>query len=328
VSSGLVAAVVPGAPVRVVVNGAATWNLTARLDALPEPVAHTVFASSWAEGLGGTSAGKAVSLAALGAEVVLQTVLGADDAAARVRGALDRPGIEVRALPSAGGLSERHANLIDAAGNRVSVYLELPSPAARAERPPAVVGIAAAVLDLAGHSVPLLAAYRSAGIPVWCDVHDDDGSADGYARPFTAAADVVVASDVKIADVDAYLRARIVEGARLAVCTRGGSGSRALFAGDAGERWFDVGVAPVDTVVDTEGAGDAFVAGLLVALARGASVARALAEASAAGAAAVATAGLGAGGATPELVARLAEWVAVVETSAPPAHVSAAEVAE
>lgn len=302
------------AGIRVVVNGAASWNVTARVETLPAPVSQTLFADRWGEGLGGTSAGKAVTLAALGAEVVLQTVLGADREAQSVRSALARPGIVVRATESANGRTERHVNLLDASGGRVSIYLELPQAAPTAQPPAVDRDAVAAVLDLADHSVPLLAAYRDAGIPVWCDVHDDDGTAEGYSRPFTAAATVVVASDVRIADVDGYLRARIAEGARLAVCTRGAEGARAVHRNESGERWYEVGPAGVDQVVDTEGAGDAFVAGLLMALARGADVPRALAEASATGALAVASAGLGASAADAHAVARLAEAVRVTVT--------------
>ncbi|GAA4155350.1 hypothetical protein GCM10022286_04170 [Gryllotalpicola daejeonensis] len=304
------------ARVRVLVNGPASWNVTARVGALPEPVSQTLFAERWSEGVGGTSAGKSLTLAALGAEVVLQTVVGVDEVAGQVLRALEVPGVEVRATGSVSRRTERHLNLLDASGGRVSIYLELPQAQQVHQAAPPTVDpdVTAAVLDLCDHSVPLLSAYRSIGVPVWCDVHDDDGAADGYARPFTAAADVVVASEVRLADVDSYLRDRIAEGAQLAVCTRGGDGARAVHADETGERWYDVGPAPADEVVDTEGAGDAFVAGLLMGLSRGAVVPQALAEASAAGAIAVASAGLGASAADAAAVARLAEAVEVTVT--------------
>lgn len=286
-----------------------------RVGALPDPRPHTVLADGWSDGLGGTSAGKAVTLVALGAEVTLRTVLGEDDAAAHIRAALERPGLEVVALPAAGRASERHVNLVADDGGRLSVYLTLPD----AVEPPSVrplgellAGAGAAVVDLAEHSRPVLAAARAAGVPVWCDVHDDDGEGE-YARAFTAAADVVVASDVRMADPVAYLRARVAEGARLAVCTRGADGALALSAGDADEdaRWYDVGPAPVHEVLQSEGAGDAFTAGLLWSTLRGDPVPRALAVASACGGVAVAGPGLAAPYATPRTVTALADRVAV-----------------
>lgn len=299
---------------RVIVSGPVAWNVTARLEELPAPVAQTVFAQAWTEGIGGTSAGKALTLAGLGAHVTLRTLVGSDDAGQRVLGALAHPSIDVHAMPTADGLTERHVNLIDASGSRVSVYLELPQPV-EAEHPlgPGLDGFAAALVDLAAHSVPLLGLLRDAQVPVWCDVHDDDGAGDGYCRPFTAAAHVVIASDAKLADVDGYLAARVAEGAELAVCTRGGLGSVAVHVDEDGEHWFDVGTAEVRDVVDTEGAGDAYTAGLLLALARGATVPVALAEAAAAGAIAVGTKGLGAVHADAATVSRLASTVEVIE---------------
>ena len=68
--------------VAVVVNGPASWNTLVRLDALPDARPQTLAARSAQHGLGGTSAGKAVTLAALGVEVLLATVLGDDEPAA------------------------------------------------------------------------------------------------------------------------------------------------------------------------------------------------------------------------------------------------------
>lgn len=289
------------------VVGPSSWNTTVRVASLPEPRPHTTFAQGWAQGLGGTSAGKALTLAALGTDVTVRTVLGDDDAARDVAAALARPRITLDVLPARDGASERHVNLVDATGGRVSVYLTLPE-AADPVPPVRLDGVAAAVVDLAEHARPVLASARSAGVPVWCDVHDDDGTSGAYARAFTSAADVVVASDVRLDDPAAYLRDRVAQGARLAVVTRGAAGSLAL---DRDGRTYDVPPAPVPAAVQAEGAGDAFTAGLLVASLRGDDVARALAVASAAGGLAVCTPGLAAADATLDAVDLLADRVDV-----------------
>ncbi|MBO9553910.1 PfkB family carbohydrate kinase [Cellulomonas sp.] len=277
---------------RVVVNGPAAWNTLVQLPALPEPRSHTLFASGHTDGLGGTSAGKAVTLAALGVDVTLRTLLGDDREAGLVRAALTHPRIDVRGEPARDGRTERHVNLMADDGGRVSVYLELPSAVADAS-PELLAGIDAAVLDLADHSRPLLARSRAAGVPVWCDVHDDDGDAT-YAREFADAADVLLVSHVRLADPRAYLDARVAAGATLVVCTRGAAGAIARDAGG----WWEVPVAPVDEVVDTNGAGDAFLAGLLSGVLDGLPTAAALARASACGALAVSDPRLGAPSAT------------------------------
>ncbi|GIG36747.1 carbohydrate kinase family protein [Cellulomonas pakistanensis] len=290
----------------VVVVGPASWNTVVRVDALPGARSQTLFASGHHDGLGGTSAGKAVTLAALGVDVRLRTVLGADALGDAVRDALAHPRIALDAVPAADGRTERHVNLVAADGGRVSVYLELPSPGVAVDPADGLAGARVAVVDLAELSVPVLAAAREAGVPVWCDVHDDDGVA-AFQRPFADAADVLLVSEARLDDPAAYLRARVAGGARLAVCTRGSRGALAL---DPDGFW-EVGAAPVASVVDADGAGDAFLSGLLAATLAGRGTAEALAWASAAGALAVTTESLGAPHATAESVRALAARVAV-----------------
>ncbi|MDQ0373488.1 carbohydrate kinase family protein [Cellulomonas humilata] len=286
----------------VLVNGPASWNTLIRLPALPDPRSQTLFASSHHDGLGGTSAGKALTLAALGVDVTLRTAIGDDGEGSRVRAALAHPRILLVVQEVAA--TERHVNLMADDGARVSLYLELPSPGPGPV--PSLDGVDAAVLDLADHSRPLLTAARAAGVPVWCDVHDDDGLAD-YPRDFAAAADVLLVSAARLTDPRAYLSGAVARGCRLAVCTDGGNGALALDA----DGWIEVPAAPVADVVDTNGAGDAFLAGLLSGVLDDLPVEAALARASAAGATAVTTRDLGAPAATVPTLDVLAATVPV-----------------
>ena len=115
----------------VVVNGPASWNTVVRLADLPEPSPHTVAATGYHDGLGGTSAGKAVTLAALGLPTTLVTTLGDDEAATRVLCALraGRHGDRLRVVArhAVAGGTERHVNLVSDDGERVSLYLEQPT---------------------------------------------------------------------------------------------------------------------------------------------------------------------------------------------------------
>ncbi|WP_433265483.1 carbohydrate kinase family protein [Actinosynnema sp. CS-041913] len=249
---------------KVFVAGPVSWNHLVLLDRLPEPKPHTVFARGHRTAVGGTSAGKALNLAHLGADVTLRTVVGDDEAGHAIAEVLTAAGVELIA-EVAPGASEQHLNLMSPEGGRVSIYLELPELAHPRHDDRALAALAeadAAVIDLADHARPLLAAAERAGVPVWCDVHDYDGTAD-YHRDFVRAADYLFLNDDGMchSDLLAFLRQRVADGTRTAVATRGAQGAVAAVA----DGLHHVPAAPVERIVDTNGAGDAFFAGFLVA---------------------------------------------------------------
>ncbi|GAA1357153.1 hypothetical protein GCM10009660_59610 [Catellatospora bangladeshensis] len=279
---------------QVFVAGPVAWNRLVQLERLPDPKPHTVFARGHRAVLGGTSAGKALNLAALGAAVTLRTVIGGDEAGRAIAGALAVPGVEVIAevVP---GASEQHLNLMSADGGRVSIYLDLPELGYPQHDDRALAALAAAdaaVIDLAEHSRPLLAAARRAGVPVWCDVHDYDGAAE-YHRDFVEAADYLFLNDDGMAEPDllAFLIARVAAGSRAAVATLGAQGAVAVVGGELHR----VPAVPVDGVVDANGAGDAFFSGFLVAHLGGADAPGALAAGAAQAARCLASPGLAPG---------------------------------
>ena len=119
----------------------------------------------------------------------------------------------------------------------------------------------------------MLALARELGVPVWTDLHDHDGVAE-FHRDFREGADVVLLSGERVGDREAYVRETLCGRAGLVVMTHGADGAEAWTADGAHVR------APaehVDDVVDTNGAGDAFFAGFLVAHHGGADLATALA---------------------------------------------------
>ncbi|MEK8227795.1 PfkB family carbohydrate kinase [Oerskovia sp. M15] len=92
---------------------------------------------------------------------------------------------------------------------------------------------------------------------MWCDVHDYDGQAQ-FHREFLDAASFLFLSSDRLAAYRELMEERVAAGARLVVCTHGARGASALTSdGD----WFEVSAFPVERVVDTNGAGDAFFAG-------------------------------------------------------------------
>ncbi len=257
----------------VFVSGPASWNSIVVLDRLPEPVPHMQFAEeTWAT-IGGTSAGKALSLTGLGRDVLLHAQTADDEDGLRIRSALADAGVRTRW--ASGPVTERHLNLMTREGGRVSLYLAAPDAGDGADDEALRTAMLASdvlVLDLAAEPMRLLPLAVSTGVPIWVDVHDYDGVAQ-FHRPFLAAADAVFCNADKLGDPIAFLRSRVDAGARLAVCTLGAEGAVAVDADGVVHR---VAAAPVD-VVDTNGAGDAFLAGVLDATLAGAALADALA---------------------------------------------------
>ena len=247
-------------------HGPASWNHVVDLDELPAPEPHMQFARGHGHVLGGTSAGKAAHLRELGVDVELHTVLGTDSAGAEIAAALGRAWVPV--VPTyVDGPSERHLNLMDPRGGRVSLYLDVPEPgpedtaAARLALQRAAAGARAVVLDLSQTSRDAVGDVVATGVPIWTDLHDYDGRSSFHA-PFADAASFVFMNGDRASSVRELVRACISRGAQVAVCTLGADGAIAL-AADGSEH--HVPAAPVARIVDTNGAGDGFMAGYLAA---------------------------------------------------------------
>lgn len=273
----------------VVVAGPASWNTLVDVDVLPPGTPGTVFARDHRAGLGGTSAGKALSLARLGVDVTLRTALGDDDAAAAIEAALTHPRLALAAARGVGP-SEQHLNLMAADGGRLSIYLHLPPEPGPVPEPvrAAVASADVVVADLADHAREVLRLARDAGREVWCDLHDWDGEAE-FHHAFADAATVLLVSEDRLPDARAFLASRVAAGARWAVCTRGARGVVAL---GRDEGWLELPAVPVARVVDTNGAGDAFAAGMLLGHLEGRALEQCLRLGAAAGALAVQSADL------------------------------------
>ncbi|MBZ2195095.1 carbohydrate kinase family protein [Occultella gossypii] len=258
------------------VLGPASWNTLVHLDELPEPRSQTVFARASFETLGGTSAGKALHLADLGRSLHLTTLVGSDAAGGSVAHALSRAGIDYEPI-TVGGPSERHANLLTERGERVSIYLSVPkldldADVVASRLAARVHDARAVVVDLAGWTHDVVTLIEARRDLVWTDLHDYDGQAP-FHRPFIERASHVFMNADGLHAPGDLMHELVDGGASVVVCTLGAEGARAV---DAGHREWQVAAVPVERVVDTNGAGDAFLAGFLDSTLDGADVGTAL----------------------------------------------------
>lgn len=273
--------------VKATVLGGASWNTMVYLDRFPDPAPQTVFAERSHRTVGSSGAGKALNLASLGVDTVLWALVGDDAEGALVRDAMERAGVRlVPQVDPAGTM--RHVNLMDRAGDRISIFENAGSLDAAPDAM-AVAGllddvdlVAVTILE---HCRPLLDVVAAAGLDRWIDIHDFDG-VNPYHRDFVVSATHLFMSSVAMDDWRRFAEARIDAGAELVVCTHGARGASGITATDG---WVDIGAVPVNGIVDTNGAGDAFFAGFAVTWLEGLGLASALASGAEQAAAAIAS---------------------------------------
>ncbi|WP_433386807.1 carbohydrate kinase family protein [Micromonospora sp. KLBMP9576] len=252
-------------------------DVRVRVPAIPLPAADSVTVDPIELRIGNTGAGVALAAHALGLRVAVIDVIGADPAGDVVRAALARTGVHA-VLGDASAGTRRSVNMVDPTGRRMSLYDPRPwhGPAPfPATELAALAGEAAHVhLSIMDWTVPLLPALRAAGGVLSTDLHDWDG-ANAYHRPFAEAADLVFVSAVRLGARAGVLAAALAP--RPVLVTRGADGAE-LHTG-AGDPTLVPAAVPPGAVVDTNGAGDAFAAGVIAGRLRGASLADAAAYA-------------------------------------------------
>ncbi|MGX1931387.1 PfkB family carbohydrate kinase [Microbacterium resistens] len=224
---------------------------------------------------GGSPMNVAVGLARLGEPVVLHTLLGPDARGDRIRDHLDRAGVVLGPESSGDGATWTATATLDDEGRasyRFALDGVIPVPALDGLRLAHAGSIGALRAQEAG---AVRAAFQGADAATLRSL-DPNIRADvmGEQVRERMLALARACHVVKLSDEDALAlfpgatvreaADRIAEaGARLVVVTRGGEGCAALADGV----WSERRAAPV-TVVDTIGAGDAFMSGLLFALLR------------------------------------------------------------
>ena len=179
--------------------------------------------------------------------------------------------------------TERHTNLMDAEGRRISII----QVQGTVDASVLDYGKIEPFLDQSDYVALSITSPYSSLIPlikrhakeIWCDLHDYDG-VNPYHEPFVQGCDYLFLSSDLMPDYRAFMERMIRDGKKLVVCTHGKKGSTALI--DDG-RWVDMPAIEQPSPVDTNGAGDAFFAGFLYGYAQGYDVEVALRYATIAG---------------------------------------------
>ena len=226
--------------------------------------------------LGGGGANAGVALLKAGHEVAIATLVAEDDEGGAALAAARDAGLDVGQVGRRPGASRTTMILVDSAGERTIIGLDLDSPIVLPDLP---------APNARFDGVLVRSAYP--GAEAWARASRGPVVVHYPFADFSGPADVLVGSaddlsDEMLADPLAVGRARMGERLRWAVVTHGAAGATAYGEG----RTASFTPSPA-RVVDATGAGDIFAAGLLEALTLGGSMEMALAHACAWGGAAV-----------------------------------------
>ena len=254
------------------VVGGAGIDTIVRVPGLPVPYADSVLVDPIESYVAHTGTAVALGARALGLRVKFVDFLGEDTFGDLVRRRFAEEKLDFSWLPSAAG-TVRAVNLVSADGRRMSFYDPRGVPGQRMPEAFYEGWLAGArhvhvvIADYARHVLPVALRHR---VAISTDLHDWDGAADHH-KDFAHAADHVFMSAANLGDRrDAVLTEVLARGrARTVVATDGARGAYLAVRDVARIRHFPA-VTPPAPVVDSNGAGDAFVSGFMSGALRGA----------------------------------------------------------
>ncbi|MBV2151985.1 carbohydrate kinase family protein [Kitasatospora sp. SUK 42] len=255
----------------VLVVGGVGVDTVVRVERLEIPPGDSRFVEPVRDYVGHTGNGVALGTHHLGLRTALLDFLGEDPQGELVRAAYRRHGVHFAHLVSPYG-TPRGVNLVDGSGRRFSFFdgrhpadLRLP----REFYLPYVERSRHVHLSITGVNRDMYADLRRLGRTTSTDLHDWDG-ADPHHRDYALGSDLVFLSVAGCRGRhEEVMRAILAEGRASVVTATAGAEGCYLLAREDGVLRHLPAVDPGRPVVDTNGAGDAFVSGFLYAWFRG-----------------------------------------------------------
>jgi sugar/nucleoside kinase (ribokinase family) len=245
---------------RIVVAGLYTFEISLRIEGFPLPYYPVCFPFDGVTSVhAGVGLNVSVALARLGHAPRFTSLIGTDEAGARLRDAMPGFGLDPHWLIDSASATSQSVILVAPDGSR-QIHCDLKSlqsqvyPAACV--PELFDGAELAVLCNIGFARPLLDEARQRHVPIATDVHVLADFDDAYNRDFMAAADILFLSDERLPcspqDAIAALRSRFDP--HILVI---GLGANGALLSERGQLPMHVPAVAPHGVVNTVGAGDA-----------------------------------------------------------------------
>jgi sugar/nucleoside kinase (ribokinase family) len=252
---------------RVLILGGSTFDHIVHLPQFPAPVPQTIHKVDFHEACGSTGTGKALALTKLEVPNTLYTSYGNDYYGKQIEQFLNENNIQTIVIHDPAG-TQRHINLMDAKGQRISMFVTQSS--AQLNHDEILVSHIidkhdVVVLNIIPYCRQLIPLLKKSGKPVWTDLHDYDGS-NSYHVPFIDAADYIHMSSDLLPDYKPVMHRFINQGKKLVICTHGKQGADLLLG--TGE-WYHQPAEENIEIIDSNGAGDSFFSGFLFGFLQG-----------------------------------------------------------
>ncbi|WP_406003495.1 carbohydrate kinase family protein [Streptomyces sp. NBC_00829] len=245
--------------------GGSGVDTVVRVDSLPVPLVDSVGVGPIREWPGHTGGNVALGCRALGLDVTFLDFIGDDWPGRQVQDRLAAGGVAFETLISPAG-TRRAVNLVDPSGRRMSFYDARDPAELRMPRDVYLPHLRRARhvhLSIVNFARFLYDDIEALGVPVSTDLHDWDGL-DDHHREFALRSDLVFLSAAGAGErIASVMREILREGrAEAVIATAGAGGSYLLTRDSSTPRPVPASVPPAP-VVDSNGAGDAYVCGFL-----------------------------------------------------------------
>ena len=248
---------------KALVIGGSSWDTLIHVGELKEiPDDLMLWADNVVETVGGTGAGKALCLDALGNEVTFITDIGNDEIGSKIMNYFANKNLKFLRVET--DYSTAHTNIMHSGGNRISIFTSTPTvqPKIPKNIDDLIEESDVVFLNINNFCRAYIPYLKKHDKLVVVDIHDYDPP-NPYHDDFIEIADIITASGVTIKDHKTFIKQQIDNGKKAAVITKGKEGLTAI---DSQYNFYELGGYNEPKYIDSNGAGDSFCSGFAMSL--------------------------------------------------------------